>query len=132
MSNSLNYRKLWLYLGYMMVAIVIYMSLHPNPPDTRAVFMGDKLLHVLTYIFFMIWFCQLYDSASYKYIGLYLFSLGVMIEIAQWGVGYRFFELADLVANFSGILIGWILAKIWFANLFKSIEDIILKKAVDP
>lgn len=105
-----------------MVLIVISMSLHPNPPDTRAVFMGDKLLHGLTYIFLMIWFCQLYKSSSYKYVGLYLLLLGVLIEIAQWGTGYRFFELADVVANSSGILIGWMLVKIWFANLFKSIE----------
>ncbi len=126
MSNSLNYRKIWLYLGYSLVFFIVYMSLHPNPPDTRAVFMGDKLLHGLTYIFLMIWFCQLYKPASYKFVGLCLLLLGVLIEIAQWGTGYRYFEFADVVANFFGILVGWMLVKRGFANLFKSIEGTIL------
>ena len=129
MTESLKYRKWWLAAGYTLVAIVVYLSLHPSPPDTRGVFMGDKLLHGLTYIVLTVWFCQLYQQHQFKIVAASLFILGVFVEIAQWGTGYRFFELADIVANSSGIVIGWLLALKLLSKLFLSIEKLLIKPA---
>ncbi len=128
MNNSLIFRKWWLVLGYVWVLVVITMSLLPNPPDTQSVFLGDKLVHGVTYLLLMVWFCQSYSSNSYRIVGIYLFALGVMIEFAQWGTGYRFLELADIIANLLGILVGWFLLKVWLANLFAGIERILINR----
>jgi len=73
---------------------------------------ADKLNHLIAYSSMMFWMGQLYVSRRQHILLIVLFSImGVLIEILQGLGGVRFFEYADMLANCSGVLIGWWLTR---------------------
>ena len=75
----------------------------------------DKLLHLMAYGLAGILTLMAYpNSSKYRLISL-LFIYGFCIETAQLFAENRFFELADLVANLTGILLA-----VWLFKLTKS------------
>ena len=106
----LKLRTLWLSLGWMLVALVIYLSLRDAPaPLTASV--GDKLPHMLAYGALMMWFANLYSSHGVRcaYAGGFV-VLGIALEFAQQWTGYRVLEVTDMLANGFGVAAGWWLA----------------------
>jgi len=103
-------RAIWLALGWFWVAVVFYISLTPHPPEPVSFDGADKLEHLLAYCFLMLWFCQL---SGFKRIRLALafVAMGVGLEVLQGMTGYRFFEYADMLANSTGVLFGWVSAR---------------------
>jgi len=93
--------------GWLWAAAIVFLSLTPSPPDT-GVEHGDKLGHLLAYGLLMFWFCFLY---RYRYTrlayGIGWIALGIALEFAQGATGYRSFEVADMMANSLGVLLGW-------------------------
>ncbi len=61
-------RKLWLSIGWLLVALVVYLSLSSDPPvmanDEKADVLAYVALHLLVYGVLMLWFLQLYPSLS--------------------------------------------------------------------
>lgn len=104
-------RNAWLALGGVWVAIVFYLSLTPNPPETVSFDGVDKLEHALAYILLMLWFCQVIVTKQARiFLFIAFVVMGVGIEILQGLSGYRYFEYADMLANTTGVLIGFGLA----------------------
>ncbi|MDH3320315.1 MAG: VanZ family protein [Betaproteobacteria bacterium] len=93
-------------LGWLYVAVIVWLSLTPSPPHVD-IEGSDKLEHFLAYGVLMFWFGVLYRSARAR-IGWALFcvALGVALEFAQRATGYRSFELADMAADALGVLAG--------------------------
>ena len=93
-----------------MAAAIIWLSLTPSPPHLD-IEQGDKLGHLAAYGALMFWFCQLYPTRGAR-IGYALgfVAMGIAIEFVQRATGYRSFELWDMVADGTGVLIGWLLA----------------------
>jgi len=59
----------------------------------------------------MFWFCLLYARrASRIGYALLWIGMGIGLEFAQGQLGYRSYELFDMVANTLGVLIGWAFA----------------------
>ena len=84
----------------------------PKPPQVLDFNAADKLIHLIAYSSMMFWMGQLYVSRRQHIILAVLFSvMGVLIEILQGLGGVRFFEYADMLANCSGVLIGWWLTR---------------------
>lgn len=114
LTNVWTYRTLWLLLGWLLIFIVIYFSLIPQPPQPLAFAFADKLSHLFSYAILAGWFTQLYTTARVQagwLIGFVL--LGVALELLQgWG-GLRLFEFADMAANSLGVLVGWWLSRTW-------------------
>jgi hypothetical protein len=56
----------------------------------------------------MAWFCFLYrpSAARVSYAAGFV-ALGVALEFAQGALGYRLYEPADMLANATGVLLGW-------------------------
>ena len=109
-ESPLKLRALWLSLGWLLVALVIYLSLRDAPtPLTEDV--GDKLPHLLAYGVLMVWFANLYSSHGRRraYAGGFV-CLGIVLEFAQQSTGYRVLELGDMLANGLGVALGWALA----------------------
>ncbi len=106
----LKWRALWLALGWLWVAAILWLSLTPSPPKID-IPQGDKYAHALSYAMLMFWFCQLYVSRRAR-IGhaLGFVAMGVAIEFVQRAIGYRSFELMDMAADALGVLVGWLLA----------------------
>jgi VanZ family protein len=70
----------------------------------------DKIEHVASYFLLMIWFAGLYSRRSYAVIALTLAALGAALEVVQGQLGYRTFDLLDLLADVVGIGGAWLLA----------------------
>ena len=60
---KLKLRLLWLSIGYMLVALVVYLSLtsHPVEVDIEIDYL-DKIFHTLAYFSLMFWFTQIYHD----------------------------------------------------------------------
>jgi len=101
----LERRRLWTALGWALVALVVLLSLMPNPPQASIRF-EDKIGHVLAYFSLMFWFGQLYARRLPWALGF--LALGAMLEVLQGLGGYREMSLHDLVANAVGIGLGWL------------------------
>lgn len=102
-------RRVWLAIGWAMVAAVVWLSLTPAPPQLELE-QGDKLGHFLGYGTLMLWFSQLYQRWTRALYGGGFIAMGIGLEIAQWRLGYRTYEVLDMYANTLGVLLGWALA----------------------
>ncbi len=101
-------RTIWLVLGVLWITTVFYISLTPNPPDPVRFLNADKLEHALTYCLLMLWFAQVYQLRRQRlHVALALVAMGVSMEFLQGMTGYRSFEYADMLANATGVLLGW-------------------------
>jgi VanZ family protein len=103
-------RRLWILGGFVFVALVIYLSLTPDP--VRAPTIHDfKTGHIIAYFWLMIWFAQLWASVPRKIaIAAALTLMGVGLEYAQAMTEYRTFAYSDMVDNGIGVAVGFLLS----------------------
>jgi VanZ family protein len=104
-------RRAWAVAGWALVSITVTLSLRPLPVSLAAGQL-DKLAHILTYATLTLWFIQLAPAGRWRHIALRFLLMGALIEIAQGQTGYRYFSLADMLANGIGIA-GALLAARW-------------------
>ena len=90
--------------GWGIVAAIVWLSVTPAPPQVDVTY-GDKIGHLAAYGVLMLWFCQLYRTRIFYAAGFIL--MGVALEFVQRELGYRSYEVADMVANALGVLLGW-------------------------
>jgi len=109
-----NYRRVWLVLGWTGITGVVVLSLMPNLPHS-GVSGGDKIGHLLAYFTLMFWFGQLYVHRLPWALGF--LALGASLEVLQGLTGYRDMSPADLLANATGIGLGWLAALRWPRSL---------------
>jgi VanZ family protein len=127
MTNRLRFFHTWRALGYGLILLVIYLSLTPAPPNIP-IENGDKLGHVGAYTALMAWFAWLYPSHSVRWICAVGFAtLGVGLEFAQALTDYRTFELTDMVADTTGVVLGWLAALPPLPNLLLCLERDLFK-----
>lgn len=100
-------------MGWLLILLVCYFSLTSNPPKINIQFEHfDKFEHMLSYMILMAWFAQLYHTKQSRiYYALFFIVLGITIEVLQGLGGIRFFEYSDMLANTSGVVMGFILTK---------------------
>jgi VanZ family protein len=99
-------RPLALALGWILVAVVIWLSVTPSPPSID-VDQGDKLGHLVAYGTLMFWFAQLYVRSAVRLrYALGFIGLGIALEFVQGHIG-RDFEVADMAADAFGVALGW-------------------------
>jgi VanZ family protein len=100
-------RRVYVAVGWLLVAAIVWLSVTPSPPkvDFES---SDKIGHLLAYALVMFWFAQLYAArpARLGYAGLFI-VMGVSLEFVQRGLGYRTFEVFDMLASSAGVLLGW-------------------------
>ncbi|VAW70153.1 hypothetical protein MNBD_GAMMA10-2603 [hydrothermal vent metagenome] len=122
---ELKYKKRWLLIGYAMVAFVIYSSLTSSPVSVGIAY-SDKFLHTVGYFGLMGWFLQIYHKKAAVFLLAVIFIvMGISLEFLQdWG-GVRHFEVNDMIANSSGVLLAWVLVftpfpglLLWFEKRF--------------
>lgn len=108
LASPLRFFRLWRAIGIALVAGAIVVSLIPLP-YTFSMSYTDKIWHALTYACLMFWFVQLFRWKRNWLLALGFMAMGVLIEGLQYLTGYRTAELADVLANTSGVLAGWAL-----------------------
>ena len=103
-------RLLCVAAGWALAGVIVWLSVTTSPP-TIDVEQGDKLGHFVAYGSLMFWFCQLYarrpTQAAY---GAGWIAMGIALEFIQGALGYRSFEVLDMLANTVGVLLGWALS----------------------
>lgn len=122
--RHLRFQRLWISLGLLMLLVVAIGSLVLLPAPVKSVMLQDKLLHTLVYACLMGWFAQIYrHDLTRLLLAIALASMGVGIEFIQGLVPYRQFELLDMVANTSGVLLAWALAYTRVGELLVRVEQ---------
>lgn len=106
---SARFRRIWLALGWLWVAAILWLSLTPIPPQPLTFDYSDKLEHTLAYLFLMSWFAVVYCGKRRIVSAVGLMTMGVLVEVLQGLSGYRYFEFADMIANSSGVLMAWLM-----------------------
>lgn len=106
----MTFRHYWLALGWLLVAAVCWLSLTPNSVDT-GVDQGDKVGHVLAYLGLMASWGQL-DSRRNRLVLIFLL-LGAVLEMLQGLTPTRQPSILDMIANASGVLLGWLATRAW-------------------
>jgi VanZ family protein len=101
----LKLRPLWVTGAWCVLVSIVVLSVMPSPPSADFE-SGDKVGHLLAYGVLMSWFASLYPARR-PLLAIAFIGLGVALEFVQGALGYRTFEIADMVANTVGVLLGW-------------------------
>lgn len=105
MLQKLHFRHIWLTLGAGLLLLVVVGALVPVPKIEIQI--NDKLIHVSLYFMLMAWFAQVIVLRYHLHLALAFAILGFILEVAQQSIGYRSFEWFDVLANTTGVLLGW-------------------------
>ncbi|NDH59315.1 MAG: VanZ family protein, partial [Proteobacteria bacterium] len=92
---------------FLSLLIVFYLSIVPAAaiPSIAALdFLSDKLMHLLIFLFLSFVGLNCDFNTSKIFLLTMIFSFGLTIEVIHYYHPYRFFEIADLIANLIGIL----------------------------
>lgn len=110
-SRPLRYRALWVMVGWLFVALVVWGSLTPSPPG---VLPGgsDKLAHMVSYLVLALWFGGIYSGWARGGYALAFVAMGVALEFLQQAGGARQLEVQDMLANTFGAGLGWLLSQL--------------------
>jgi VanZ family protein len=112
-------RRLWLTVGWAMVAAIFTLTLLPPIPRLELA-EKDKLAHLLAYGVLMFWFCQLYAGRLTRMLyAVGLVAMGVGLEHIQGMLGYRTYDVFDMYANSLGVVLGWLIALLFRRALLR-------------
>ncbi|GAB6039980.1 hypothetical protein JCM17961_06530 [Endothiovibrio diazotrophicus] len=105
-------RGWWQLFGGGWLTLVVYLSLTGSPPQVDlGIDAADKLEHLAAYGWLMGWFAPLWPAWRHRLrLAAALIALGITLEFLQQLGGVRHFEVADMAANATGVLIafgGW-------------------------
>jgi VanZ family protein len=126
--HSFRFAKLWLVLGWMLVALIVVLSLLPKPPELIGFEQSDKLSDIIAYMTLMLWFANIYAQRPYQLrLALGFFAMGVGLELLQGLTGYRTFKYADIISNGIGILLALYLAKTRLATCLLHLDNLLVR-----
>jgi VanZ family protein len=92
--------------------IVFYLSIVPAaaiPYIAALDFLSDKLIHAVIFLFLSFVGLKCHFNISKIFLLIMVFSFGFTIEVVHYYHPYRFFEIADLIANLIGILVALVI-----------------------
>lgn len=122
--THLRFRRLWISIGILLVMAVTLGSVISLPAPVKDVMLHDKVLHTLAYACLMGWFAQIYRHDLTRLVLVVgLICMGVAIEFIQGTTGHRQFDVLDMVANTSGVVLAWALAYTWVGNVLARVEQ---------
>lgn len=106
MENVLKvWRPLCVLQFFVLLVIYTVLGLSSNPGSMVPVF-NDLLMHMSGYIVAGISISFAKPTATYWQRALFLLLYSIVIEICQHFMPPRTFSVLDILANFSGIIIG--------------------------
>ncbi len=109
--------RLWRFLGWFLVLVVVYLSLTPRPPPSN-IELGDKIGHLAAYAGLMGWWLQIHRRP--ERLALLFVLMGLVLEVLQSLSGFRNGDVFDMAANTLGVGLGWLTALLlpnWLAEL---------------
>ncbi len=124
---DLKLRFLWLAIGYGLVASVVFLSLTSNPVDMElGLPYEDKAFHAFAYFVLMVWFGQIYhDKFQRNMIAVVFVLMGITLEYLQSFDANRYSEFADMIANLTGVVLGFSIVLTAAKNTLLRIEKVL-------
>jgi VanZ family protein len=120
--RDLRYSQLWLVVGWLLVAAVVWFSLVPRAPAFMQ-YTSDKLMHALAYFVLMGWFVQIYRAPRLLgVIAVGLVVLGITLELLQGLLATRMADVTDVFSDVVGVAVGAGLAWTSLAHSLQRIE----------
>ncbi len=101
---ELRHAELWLVAGLVYAALIVWLSLTSQPPQTFHLW--DKAQHFIAYLVLAGWFGAVCRRSVYFLIVAAAAAMGIGLEFIQGGSGVRQFDSGDMVANGLGALAG--------------------------
>ena len=121
-APHLRFKWIWLSLGLALLCSIVVLSL-VNLAPVNGLLLQDKVMHMLAYGLLMGWFAQIYrHPVARGVLVVALVIIGVGLEYLQGMVSHRQFDVMDMVANTSGVLLAWLLSYTWLGRVFASFE----------
>ena len=106
------------------IGVILWLALSANPPNAGGLFDFDKLNHLAA--FFVLAMLTEYAFPNITVAALKVLPLlgfGMLIEVLQYWVGYRFFEWLDVIADLAGVVL-FLVAR---GTLRKAVDPLIQK-----
>jgi len=108
--QGLRFGRLWWAIVVGLVALVVWLSLTPDPIDVGGP-EGFDPGHFIAYAVMMFWFAQLLRPGRGRIAAaIALVALGVGLEFAQLLTSERHFDPADMRDDAIGVAAGFLLA----------------------
>lgn len=105
--HPLRHRRAYFLCGILYTALVIWLTLTSSPPSGPDVPFADKGEHFAAYGLMMAWWGQLFRAPRRRWqVACACMALGALLELLQGLGGVRQMELADALANATGVLLG--------------------------
>ncbi|WP_133717853.1 VanZ family protein [Methylocaldum gracile] len=122
--RPLHLPRLWQGIGWLMVAVVVWLSLTPEPPQPPTPLLAwDKAQHALAYASLTYWFRQAF-LPRWRW-PLFLLFLGIGLEFLQGLSNVRTFDPVDMVANGIGVCLGLALSRTPLGRLLAKIDALV-------
>lgn len=94
---------------YALLLLVTYLSVLPKV-ETPDFDHSDKVLHFMAYLGIAAWAYFGFPKATAR-LSLFIIVWSIGIELIQWQMPTRSFDLLDIVANSIGCIAGWQIMK---------------------
>jgi hypothetical protein len=102
-----KFRQLALAAWGLAMGVVTVLALLPIEHLQLPVFdWWDKAQHALAFVVLTSWALLLWPNSAMR-VALGMLAYGAGLELAQWAVGWRFAEWADLAADAVGVFVAW-------------------------
>jgi VanZ family protein len=118
--RAVSVHRLWLGFGWVVLAIVLWGTLTPEPPGfiSPPLPQFDKVEHFGAFLFLNAWFIAAQPTRRrWWLLTLAFIALGGLIEIVQGWSGFRDGDWYDWYADISGALLGAWWPSLWLARL---------------
>lgn len=126
---TLHYRNIWLTLSWAWLLVIIILSLITIPTSVEfSVPYIDKVEHTVSYFILMFLFSQCYSQVTTRLMYAFVFiCIGILLEYLQSLTVTRQFEIADMVANSSGVVLGVLLSDSGLRHIISFVDNRIKK-----
>lgn len=123
--KHLRFYRLWISVGVLLILLVAISSVITIPAPFKTLMVKDKIMHTLAYASLMGWFSQIYrHDLTRLLLAVGLVLMGVGIEYLQGMTTSRHFDVLDMVANTSGVVLAWALAYTWVGTILMRVESL--------
>ena len=91
------------------IGVILWLALSANPPRAVGLLDFDKLNHLGAFFVLALLTDYAFPSVAVSALKLLpLLGFGLLIEVLQYCIGYRYFEWLDVMADAAGIVLFWL------------------------
>ncbi|MFT5393194.1 MAG: VanZ family protein [Gammaproteobacteria bacterium] len=118
-----RYLGLWRAVGTGLIMVVVFLTLASAPIVEGIVEINDKIGHFIAYATLMGWHAQYIGRDTRSQWAVGFVAMGVVLELLQGASGWRTMDVADIVANSTGVVAGAIVSVFGCAGWLRRLDN---------